>query len=82
MYFKETPVFLFAKHMYTGGIVPLELVRMGQTQYPEHEYDILVVELPRAYVSEMISHGSIKGTFRNARDAEKYVSGNYKFPKH
>ncbi len=82
MYWKENPVALFAKHMYTGHIVPLEMVRMGQTQYPIWEYDILVVELPRTYVGEMISHGDVKATFRHVSEAEQYIAKNYNFPKH
>jgi hypothetical protein len=74
---KNPPIIYFAKHRFTGSIIPYDVVASELADFPEHEYEILVVEFPRQYAADIISHGTVKKTCSNIKEAADFIHREY-----
>lgn len=72
---KNPTTILMAKHMYTGSILPMDMVRLGRAPYPAHEYHVLVLELPQFF--DIAGHGKCMKECGNLEEAEQYICENY-----
>ena len=73
----KKPFILYAKHRYTGTVIPYDVVRYGCSPLPEHEYQILLLELQPQFAADILAHSKVLKTSDTKAEADAFIAENF-----
>ncbi len=73
----KKPFLFYAEHMYTGTILPYDVVAKRRGPFPEHEYKVLVLELDPQYSLDILAHSNVLKKCNTIAEAEAFIEENY-----